>query len=404
MTLKVGTHFSKHVDPAEAGAEAVERALAKADISASEASLAIVYSSVSLDQELLLSGITKILGSVPVIGCTTAGEITDQGVHEHSVVVMVLHSDSIRFSPAMGENIKGNAYAAGKQFAETVKQQDKNVSALMMMPDVLAGSGSAIVDGVLDVVGKNFVIVGGAPGDDYLFKQTYQYLNGQVHTGAVVGTGFSGAFSMGVGVRHGWIPVGDTMEVTRAEGAVLHELDGEPALEIYQAYLGKKAEELKSEPLAKLAIVYPLGIVDDTDGAHEYLIRDPLTVNDDGSITLAAEIEVGAKVRLMVGSADESIKAAREAAKSLMEDMDGVQPQAVFMFNCIARKKLYGIKEKHEQEIAQVQSIIGHDTPLIGFYTYGEQAPLGGEVKNIKQCHPRFHNETMVLFGIAEKL
>jgi hypothetical protein len=104
----------------------------------------------------------------------------------------------------------------------------------------------------------------------------------------------------------------------------------------------------------------------------------------------------------MVGSSEESIAAAKVSAQQMMNGLDGKKPEAVFMFNCIARKKLYGVKAKHEEEIEAVQSIVGKDTPLIGFYTYGEQAPLGGEIKNIKQCDPKFHNETMVLFGIAE--
>ena len=70
------------------------------------------------------------------------------------------------------------------------------------------------------------------------------------------------------------------------------------------------------------------------------------------------------------------------------------------MFNCIAREKLFAQKAK--EEIDEIMKIIGSDVPLLGFYTYGEQAPMGGETRDTNKIHSRFYNETVVLFGIGE--
>jgi hypothetical protein len=230
MSLQVGTAFSKNSDPKRAGSEVIEQALKQANLKAEDTSIAIVFSSIAIDQEKLLQGVNQVLGDKQIIGCTTAGEITDTGVQEESVIAMVIKSDNIKFSSGCASGIKDNAQEAGKAFAQEIKDKDPNVRAIMMMPDVLAGSGSAIVDGVLSVVGKNFVIVGGAPGDDYLFKKTYQYAGNKLLDGGISGTGLSGEFSMGIGVRHGWIPVGEAQEVTKADGAKLIELNGKPAV------------------------------------------------------------------------------------------------------------------------------------------------------------------------------
>jgi hypothetical protein len=40
--------------------------------------------------------------------------------------------------------------------------------------------------------------------------------------------------------------------------------------------------------------------------------------------------------------------------------------------------------------------------PLVGFYTYGEQAPINGEIKNLERCDPAFHNETVVILVLGE--
>lgn len=206
---------------------------------------------------------------------------------------------------------------------------------------------------------------------------------------------------MGAGVRHGWVPIGMPMKVTKAEGAVLHELDGRPAISIYEDYFGQEAEELRKEPLARLAITYPLGLKI-PEYQEEYLIRDPITVGADGSITCAAEIPQGSEVRLMIGSKEKAVEAAEDAARHLMKEfeIDHARPKFVLMFNCIAREKLFA--QKANDEIQAVMEIIGHDVPLLGFYTYGEQAPLGGEVRNIEKCDTRFYNETVVIFAVGE--
>jgi hypothetical protein len=91
---------------------------------------------------------------------------------------------------------------------------------------------------------------------------------------------------------------------------------------------------------------------------------------------------------------------AHEAAANAVAQLEGALPRAVIVFNCIARRKLFG--EDAGDEIAAIQNAIGADVPLLGFYTYSEQAPLGGEVRNIEKCNPAFHNETVVIAVIAE--
>ena len=136
------------------------------------------------------------------------------------------------------------------------------------------------------------------------------------------------------------------------------------------------------------------------EGSDEFLIRDPITVDKNGAITCAAEIPEGSEIQLMVGSREEAIEVAREAAQNAMSQLEGAPPRAVIIFNCIARDKLFG--ERRGEEIAAIQEAVGATTPLIGFYTYGEQAPLGGEVRDIKRCNPAFHNETVVICVIAD--
>lgn len=361
----------------------------------------IVFASVKYDQGKVLQGVRSVAKKALIVGSSTSGEITTEGpAKTHSVAVMAISSDTVTFYAGVGEHIKEGPRDAGRRVAKSVKEQALGgLKAFLMFPDVLVGNGSDIVRGVLDEMGEHFPVIGGASGDDFQFKQTYQYVNDTVYSGAVVGLGLSGAFNIGIGVKHGWVPLGSPRRVTKSVGAVLHELDNKPAISIYEDYFGpEQTAEMRKDTLAKLAITYPLGIRSET--GDEMLIRDPITVDANGSITCAAEVPMGSEVQLMIGSREEAIAAAREAAVSAVSQLHDKKPAAVIIFNCIARHKLFG--EHSGTEISAIQEVVGTTTPLIGFYTYGEQAPLGGRANNIKQCDSAFHNETIVIAVISE--
>lgn len=400
MSIKASVGLSQGEDSYAVGVNAAQDAIDK--LGTSDPSAVIVFSSVAYDQEKMLAGVRSVTKNATLVGCSTAGEITTEGpAKRHSVAVMALKGEGISFYAGVGENIAASATAAGRAAAQSVRSQvpDGKLDAFVMLPDVLAGNGADTVRGVLEELGAHFPVVGGAAGDDFEFKKTYQYLGDKVYSGSVIGLGLKGKFKMGIGVKHGWIPVGMPKKVTKSTGSVLHELDGKPAIAIYEEYFGpEQAAELKTETLAKLAITYPLGM--QVAGSDELLIRDPITVDASGSITCAAEIPQGSEIRLMIGSREEAVKVAKEAAAKAVSELDGSAPKAAIIFNCIARNKLFG--ERSGEEIEAIQEAVGKEVPLIGFYTYGEQAPLGGEVRNINKCNPAFHNETVVIAVLAD--
>jgi len=199
-----------------------------------------------------------------------------------------------------------------------------------------------------------------------------------------------------VGVRHGWEPIGLPMKVTKAKGGKLIEINNRPALSIYEDYFGKKVEELIKEPVARMAYTYPLGM--SVEGSPELLIRDVVIADEKGVITCAAEIPEGSEIRLMLGDSEKAIQAAKEAAENALVQLKGAKPKAIFVFDCVARHKLLGARIG--EEIAAIQNVLGKEVPLVGFYTYGEQAPLGGVLG--PECFSVFHNETMALMVLGE--
>jgi len=392
--IKAGVGVSNNFDAAKAGAEACKEALSQTD---NKAKLIMVFSTVAYEQEKMLKGVRSVSKNIPLVGCSDSGEITTGGPTSKHVAVMALYPDNIDFTIGLGTGADKDSYKTGVMAAQEVKKKAKGkVSLFTMLLDGLAENGAAAVRGAQEILGRNFPIMGGSAGDDFLFKKTYEYYNDKVLSNAMIGIGFSGKFSFGVGVRHGWEPVGLPMKASKSEGGKLIEINNRPALSIYEDYFGKKAEELIREPIARMAYTYPLGM--SVQGSPELLIRDVVIADKEGVITCAAEIPNGSMIRLMLGDPEKAIKAAREAAQGALDQLKKAKPKVIFIFDCMARNKLLGARRG--EEITAIREVLGQEVPVIGFYTYGEQAPLGGVLG--PKCFSAFHNETMALIVLGE--
>jgi hypothetical protein len=391
MSFFAGVGVSRSSQDSEAaGREAAQAALKEAGIDS--AGIAIVVSASVYDQSAVLRGVASALGDTPIVGCTSAGAITQDGVQEQSVAILVLKSDQATFIPAKITGIGADMRGAGKKFAEAIKGDGEAPRMAFMFSDALAGNGTELVRGILEVMGGNFQLAGGAAGDDLNFKKTWQFFNQEALTDAVVGFGIVGSLPVEVGADHGWQPLGNARIATKAEGTKLIELDGKPAFGIYQDYFGPRAADFK-KALSLAAVSYPLGMKSPGSG-EQIMVRAPLAVGDDGSITCGAEVVEGAEIYLMIGTLSGVLWSAEQTAKSLLQKVGGNR-RVVFVSDCVARKILLG--ERGQEEIALLKSIGGAGCVIFGFYSYGQIAPLKPPAQNIQTCDPGFYEQSISL-------
>src|SRR3989338_2100390 len=87
--MNVGIGLSTDKDPISAAKEATR--LAGINIPSEKIDLAIVFSSIDLSCVSLLKTINVLLeGRVPIIGCSSAAIISNQGIFKHGLAVMLL--------------------------------------------------------------------------------------------------------------------------------------------------------------------------------------------------------------------------------------------------------------------------------------------------------------------------
>ncbi|MFH1062361.1 MAG: FIST N-terminal domain-containing protein [Candidatus Omnitrophota bacterium] len=396
MAIKVGVGKSKEIDSFAAGSLAARNAIEQ--LGSSQPNLVFVFASSRFDHPQLIRGIKSVIPNCPLVGCSTAGEITSQGPDKKSVIVLAIESNSLHAAVGLGKKLSKDSRRAGQEVAHDVivkTRQGLPRHAFMMLADGLSGNGVDIIRGVQEVLGTSFPIVGGSAADDFLFANTFQFYDENVYQDSVCGILFSGDISIGIGARHGWYPLGKPRIVTAADHNIIKKLDGKPAARIYEDYFGKRVADLRNEPMARMSVMYPLGM--SIPEEEECIIRNAMKVDAEGSLICAGEVPVGSEIRVMMGSKETALKAAQKAAEIALGALRKKKASLVFVFDSVSRERLFGLKSKEEIEV--VQKIFGPDTPIVGFYTYGEQAPLGATI-NLGQTF--FHNETIVVFAISE--
>jgi hypothetical protein len=369
----------------EAGARAADRALVHAD-----AKLLIVFCSESCDLPAVLRQVNERSGGVPLIGCSTSGEIAPTGSGEGSVVVTALGGDGFSIGTAAAGPASGDLRGAGATVAGCLAEiEERPHRVLLLLTDGLAGDQREILRGVYRVLGAGVPLVGGCVGDERMAR-TFQLHGDQVLTDSVVAAGIGSDAPLGIGVRHGWRRIGEPILVTGSRGNRVHTLNGLPALDVYLERLGAPAEACTNqEELARLALVHPLGL-GNRDGEEEIRF---VAGGDfaDRSLACIAEVPQAALVWLMEGDAESVRWAGSAACNDSIEALGGHPPLGVLAFECVGRRPVLG-DEGVRVEIDEIMKCTG-GAPVAGFYTYGEIARKQGVIG--------FHNQTLVLLSVA---
>ncbi len=203
---------------------------------------------------------------------------------------------------------------------------------------------------------------------------------------AVVGL-YGERIKVGFGSLGGWDPFGPERLVTRSQGNILYELDGQPALALYKKYLGDYAKDLPASGL-----LFPLSLKTEN---NESIVRTILGVNEaENSLTFAGDMPHGVQARFMMANFDRLIDGAVGAAQTSFDAIGGTTPDLALLISCVGRKLV--LKQRIEEEVEGVQDILGQGTALAGFYSYGEISPFNPSAK----CE--LHNQTMTITTLSE--
>jgi len=324
-----------------------------------------------------------------ILSCSTSGEILGTSVYDDSVTATAISFESTEFKVArINIGDAENSFKAGESLMEELPQE--GLVHVFVISDGQRVNGSELVKGLSSRLRADVSITGGLAGDGTKFQKTLVGLDGVPSNGNIVVIGFYGdRLKVGYGSMGGWDSFGPDRVITRSEGNKLYELDGQSALSLYKKYLGELASELPGS-----ALLFPLSIR--TNDEDTPVVRTILAVSEEEeSMTFAGDLPQGAYARLMKANFDRLIDGASGAANESSETIGGTKPDLAILISCVGRKVVLG--QRTEEEVESVREVLGDDTVLTGFYSYGEISPFTKSTK----CE--LHNQTMTITTLSER-
>jgi hypothetical protein len=188
--------------------------------------------------------------------------------------------------------------------------------------------------------------------------------------------------AMQVEVVRGWSPASPVYTVTRAEGPVVHSIDGEPATEWYRRFFTVDGQ---LAPMPEAANRFPL-IVEGPRPERQGLYRGMRCFGEPrDAVTYWGELETGDQVRLGMGNGRSLVRTAAELTA-------GPPPDAAILYSCVGREAV--LADMADQEADTIHHVLG-DVPLSGFFTFGEIGPTA-------RGSLAFYNLTAILVLLRE--
>jgi small ligand-binding sensory domain FIST len=370
VSVSVGAGISTTTDPLAAAGEAARTAAGA--LGGERVDLAVVFATGAhlIAPEATLEGVQTTLTPGALIGCGAGGVLGDGRELESGTAVAVWAA-----SLDKGAAQPFHAYIDG----------DDQDGVLHGLPE--CGPGSTLMmlcdpysfpaDEVLASLGEatpGTPVLGGLASARTVDGSGALFLGAEVREQGAVGVSLEGVELLPC-VSQGATPLGRELTITAAEGNVIYELAGRPAIKTIESVIG----ELSLSDRALVAGGLLLGIV--IDGGKpdyeqgDFLVRGVLGGDPEtGSIAIGASVEPGQVVRLHARDARSADEDLRRALRLRAQAIGG-QPAGALVFSCNGRgQQMFGATDHDAMVVAEELN----GAPAAGFFAAGEIGPVGG--------------------------
>lgn len=303
-----------------------------------------------------------IFGDTPVIGCTTAGEITCDGYSERNIVAIgfpashfnaslnfISNVETLETQPIIDSIIRNR-----KRMAHLNPSWDHEFNFLLV--DGLSRQEDKITSELAVGLGP-VPLFGGSAGDGIDFNDTFIFYKGKRHKSAAILTQFRTRCPIKVFKTDHLVPTEQRMVVTKADpqNRVVSELNAAPAAREYARILGKDPEQLTAFTFAAHPVVVRIG------GQHH--VRAIQQVAENGDLVFFSAIDEGLVLTLA-----EPMNMVDHLNSEFAKLSEHKKPDAILACDCILRRL-----EAQEKQMTGALSRAMHENNVIGFSTYGEQ-------------------------------
>lgn len=331
------------------------------------------------DVQAACAVIDEIMPDATYVGSSASGCILDGKVTAEKLVVscMIFERADSFAETRLFTLEDGNAESFRKAYRECL-QNLRNVKAIEVITTIDTIPIRDVCQIVQEETGENIPVWGGGAFGDNAFK-AFLFRKGEgFHSAGVLMTFIGGAdIHIQYAYVSGWKPLGYPLKVTRAEGYVVHELDGQPAYQIYEHYLRIPNDD----HIFYNALEFPFAVQHD----DRTLLRHAMSCDENGALTMSTRIPEGSILHVTYGDPETIMQDVTQCAQAIAD----FTPEVISVFECFGRKTFWGGTEA-TREITPFQQI----APTYGFCTAGELIRWKNSMDH--------HNLTLVVAGMRE--
>jgi small ligand-binding sensory domain FIST len=367
----VGAGLATHGD---ARLGAIEAASAAAAGLTGPPDLAVVFASGAhvATPEVTLEAIQDVLGASALVGCGAGGVLGRGRELESGTAVAVWAASLGEAGTAVPFHVSVDVEA--DEFNLDELPDMAGASGVIMLPDPYSFPTDVVL-AELAHTAPGVPVLGGLSSARTLDGEAALFLGEEVFERGVVGVRLEGVDLLPC-VSQGAAPLGREVTITAAEGHVIHELAGQPALATVERIISELTprERAMIDGGVLLGIVVGAGKPEYEQG--DFLVRAILGADpESGRIAVGATVEEGRVVRLHVRDARSADRDLTDALGVRVEAMAGRPPAGALVFSCNGRGQgMFGTPD--HDALAVERELRG--APTAGFFAAGEIGPVGG--------------------------
>lgn len=391
-----------------------------------EYGLVLVYSAVRHPARKVLDEVGKVLGDVPLLGCTTTGGICRDGLVREGILLAGLRSEALSAAVGHGRDVyhapARAARAAVAMARERLGEKDRknNLCIIHTAGFTLDKRGveEEVLAAVVDALGDGWTVIGGSAGDDVRFLQNFQMAGADTFEDAVVVALVSTDADIAHSMAHGFVPTDRTVKATEVEGNLVKRLDGKLASEVYGKMLSVPVSRLTTGlqlvrignkvprglmsfsqkfgltpqritdtiPFFSLSIENPFGVRTEQG---EVVVKVPKMITPEGFLEFHTNIPEDQDLQVMRLDRDLTLNASDRAIADVRKAL-GREPALLLVYECSGRY-MYLL---NEIDALLAKTLSRTKGAVVGFFSSAEQGTMGG-----LGCQT--HNYSTSVLGIA---
>lgn len=336
-----------------------------------------------------------------LVGCTCAGVIGATGADEsmRALAAMAIDGPSSEVAVVWRDDVDGaSSRERGRELAREVREQLPAVNMVMALAPGIDVAADALIAGIEDVLGPELTVFGGTSADNMKALMNRQVVDAGLYSRAAFVVGFADpTLTVETQASHGFVPAGLEVEVTRASGNRIHELDGEPAWGVFTRSLGLDETATFGDTIPPGALGEALSPALAGEYGDSHILRVITRKDADGTIYMPVTCEVGTRLSFMRRDEERIFWNLDVMMTELRARIGPGRPVAVFHTDCGARGRLTLGRVAKEEIVERMQTpLFGASCgPWLGMYGFGELTRLGGR--------NTFHNYTTSLYVISRR-